>query len=169
MTTPPKCPVAHCSAQVDYFSIRQTDIESDVQLITEIERRIGDVVLVLDPWYAPECLKRVWCLHEIMACHQHGLTLQLALAPDEHRSFVRVLASNPASVQTILTSFDARQAEASIEADKDRIFAQIELSFGENSMHSGTNGSRESDAFAQFNRRVSSMIQKSLQTFSWEV
>lgn len=42
------------------FSIRQHEVAADVQFIGSIEQKIGSVVMVLDPWYEPVCLNRVW-------------------------------------------------------------------------------------------------------------
>jgi hypothetical protein len=42
-------------------SIRQSDVTKEVELIGAIERKIGRVVMVLDPWDKPIALTRVWC------------------------------------------------------------------------------------------------------------
>lgn len=44
----------------DVFCIRQNRVARDVMHIGTIERMIGNVVMVLDPWHEPVCLSRVW-------------------------------------------------------------------------------------------------------------
>jgi len=46
---------------IDVFCLPRTKVQAYVAHIGVIERRIGSVVMVLDPWNAPVCLTRVWC------------------------------------------------------------------------------------------------------------
>lgn len=47
---------------IDVFAIRQHRVADDVTRIASIERAIGRIVVVLDPWNQPKCLTRMWCL-----------------------------------------------------------------------------------------------------------
>lgn len=47
-------------AWLDLFVLNQANIASELPLIGMIERAIGQVVLVIEPWSKPVCLTRVW-------------------------------------------------------------------------------------------------------------
>jgi hypothetical protein len=73
--------------------IRQDEIEADVLHIDAIERAIGFVVMVLDPWDKPLCLTRVWCAHRawgdrprpVAAAIARPPTIPIRLAAPRHR------------------------------------------------------------------------------------
>lgn len=136
---------------LDIMCIRQNSVHRDVRWIGAIIRQIGAFVMVLDPWKAPVCLSRVWCLYELSMCGD-DVVLALALAPSERALLVRALEEDPESVRDSLTAFDARTAQVMLESDKAMIMTAIERGFS----------SPGSAAVDNFNAAVRSVLRKAL-------
>lgn len=116
---------------IDIASIRQSNVSEEVRQIGALVRSIGTVLLVLDPWHAPVCLGRVWCLLEVAHCVgglAEGAQLHLTMPPSERADFIKQ-ARDRRFVEGVLTRFDARRAQASLPADRDAIFGFIESQF----------------------------------------
>jgi hypothetical protein len=123
-------------------------VSDDVSAIGDVVALIGAVIVVLDPWHAPVCLTRAWCLFELvhceldqrrsatarahvgMAARRHRIPLHLALAPSEQRELACAIRDNFALMETALGNLDSRNARASVFADKCMIFQAIEREFG---------------------------------------
>mmetsp|Transcript_34617 Transcript_34617/g.81671 ORF Transcript_34617/g.81671 Transcript_34617/m.81671 type:complete len:612 (+) Transcript_34617:397-2232(+) len=119
---------------IDVFCLPQSNVQAYVARIGEIERRIGSVVMVLDPWNAPVCLTRVWCLYEVVhtvpSKREAGTEFHLALPSSERASFVAAYEHfGKAHIEEVLAAFDARKAEAAMESDKLMIFRLIASMF----------------------------------------
>mmetsp|Transcript_14388 Transcript_14388/g.33584 ORF Transcript_14388/g.33584 Transcript_14388/m.33584 type:complete len:170 (+) Transcript_14388:2040-2549(+) len=97
--------------------------------------------MVLDPWNAPVCLTRVWCLYEVVHTvpstrDAAGITFHLTLSSSERVSFVAAYEKfGKQHIEDVLAAFDARNAMATVEADKHMIFALIASTFGANEGH----------------------------------
>ncbi|KAJ1641442.1 hypothetical protein T492DRAFT_2374 [Pavlovales sp. CCMP2436] len=123
---------------IDVFCLPQANVQAYVSRIGEIERRIGSVVMVLDPWIAPVCLTRVWCLYEVVHTvpstrDAAGITFHLTLSSSERASFVTAYEKfGKQHIENVLAAFDARNAMATVEADKHMIFALIASTFDAN-------------------------------------
>lgn len=129
--------------------------------IGQIERMIGSVVVVLDPWCSPTCLTRMWCLYEIVHAQSHAdANLALTMAPSERSDFLRVMQKEGSAMCTAQLGFDARKASATIESDRVAIFALIAERFGHG---------RDDDGIELFNSQVRMAIQRALAAFSWAV
>lgn len=71
------------------------------------------------------------CLFEVVHAQNAGIPFDLSMAPSERASFVRALQRDGRMhVERVLTSFDARNAQAAIAADREQIFALIVHSYG---------------------------------------
>jgi hypothetical protein len=126
----------------------------DLPRIGSIEAAIGTVLLVLDPWDAPLCLTRVWCLYELVqTINFPGTAVYLSMPTEERTAFLRRLRSRDtrAMVEQALEMFDARHAQASVEEDRAMIFGLI----------------LESGGFDQFNRHVRESMRHGLAASSW--
>ena len=140
---------------VDLFSIRQHDLEADIVQVAPVEQAIGSVVLVLDPWDRPVSLTRIWCLFELLQSLHDGVSLELTLAPDEQRRLVAELQRDYTGVLRLLTAFDVRTADVSVEADRALILQMIASTFGE--------GEGSVD---YFNRETRAALRRALSAFS---
>jgi len=86
----------------------------------------GRTVLVLQPWEKPTSFTRVWCLFEIMTTLNEGATLDVALSAGERDRFVETLVEDFDNIMANISAIDARKATATVEKDRDDIFALIE-------------------------------------------
>jgi len=150
---------------LDVMCIRQHEVEADVSHISEIETKIGRVVMVLDPWDKPACLSRVWCLYEVVHCAVGSApaVLDLAMTESEVKALHRALQKDRNVLERTLASFDARTASATMEADRRMIMGLIERSFDPGPDSDGR------DAFDVFNERVRAALHKAIATYSWDV
>ncbi|KAJ1615826.1 hypothetical protein T492DRAFT_1110551 [Pavlovales sp. CCMP2436] len=90
--------------------------------------------MVLDPWNAPVCLTRVWCLYEVVHTvpseREAGTEFHLALPASERARFVAAYKQfGKKHIEKVLAAFDAREAQAAMEADKMMIFRLIASMF----------------------------------------
>jgi len=145
---------------LDICCIRQDSVGSDVQEIAPLIAEIGSLVVVLDPWHAPVSLTRCWCLFELLEASLAGAELNLAFAMDDQVALGRALAHNRPQVLAALTSFDARQAKATMPADLSMIFEAIKARL---SKEPGDDG------IETFNALVHTAVQSALASYSWGI
>ena len=93
-------------------------------------RSAGRLLLAVDSWREPAPLARVWCLLEIFTAITEKAELVLCFSSAEQASFAEKLAQNQAEVQRTLEAVDAEQAEATVAADREMIFALIRRGTG---------------------------------------
>mmetsp|Transcript_9676 Transcript_9676/g.25040 ORF Transcript_9676/g.25040 Transcript_9676/m.25040 type:complete len:358 (-) Transcript_9676:58-1131(-) len=147
---------------LDIFSVRQHSVDTEIGLIGLVEQRIGRVVMVLDPWDKPVCLTRVWCLFELVHSLQPSVELDLTVPAAERARFVNALHQDPGAMQAMLTNFDARNASASGDADREAILMVIAHYFG---------GILEDDddGLEYFNQETRMAIRDALAGMSWSI
>jgi hypothetical protein len=149
--------------------IRQNDVLRDVHHIGQIERHIGRVVMVLDPWHTAQALTRVWCLCELLHCAQHQeLRLDLTMAPSERVHFLHALRIDRPAVEAALTRFDARTAQAIVESDHRMILELITHAF-EIEKGGELGGVPALDSIERFNVIVRGTMRRALADVSWEL
>ena len=47
------------------YVIRQTDVKTDLARLGECVSAVGHTVLLVEPWHAPDPLKRAYCIKEV--------------------------------------------------------------------------------------------------------
>eukprot|EP00937_MAST-01D_sp_MAST-1D-sp2_P004358 g4358.t1 len=110
-------------------------------------RAPGRVLLAMDSWRDPAPLARVWCLLEIYTAMQEGAELVMCLGSAEQASFADNVVQNQVDVQRVLETLDAREAEATVEGDRDMIFDLI----------------RDGAGFTDFNRTIRDALRRSFE------
>ena len=80
--------------------------------------------------WEPAPLARVWCLLEIFTAISQKAELVLCFSSAEQASFAEKLVQNQAEVQRTLEAVNAEQAEATVAADREMIFALIRRGTG---------------------------------------
>lgn len=105
---------------------------------------------------------QVWCLYEVVNVFWAAseVQLHLALAPSEHAAFLHDLAHDRSRLESALASFDARNANATVEEDRERIFEHIAQ------VHAG--GLRD-DGIDDFNRSVREALHNAMRAYSWQI
>lgn len=174
--------------------------------IAGVIRHIRHVVLVLDPYDAAVALSRMWCLFEIMHAHlvlsglstpgagrksfkgdaragprarsgAGGGSFHLAMPFAQRERLLRALNRAPEDVESALTSFDMRGAQASVPADRALImeaivsrFAPSGLSTAQLRMRGQSRGLEDAAAAIEaFNAVVRGAISAALAGLSWRL
>ena len=120
----------------DLFTKNQTEVASKdfdwfSSTFREGFREIGQVLLILAPWYDPIPVRRAWCLFEIFsALEDPNVTLYIKL-PDSERAKLRsTLREDSEHVLQALSGIRAQNAEAKVERERDLILDVIRSSAG---------------------------------------
>ncbi|KAK3284809.1 hypothetical protein CYMTET_7553 [Cymbomonas tetramitiformis] len=88
--------------------------------------RSGKTVIVMAPWDNPTAFSRVWCLFELMTTIVSGSQLFICLPEQELKRFEEAVGKKFHLIMDAISNIDCKKAEASIPADKARIFLEIE-------------------------------------------
>lgn len=99
---------------------RQLEIESLPSLVRRTER----LCLVWDPWDAPTCLTRVWCMYELLAAHT--AKAKIVVAPTKAGLASMKTAEGTARVRSVLEGLRVVDGRASLKADWKRLHHEIE-------------------------------------------
>ena len=84
-------------------------------------------LVLMEPWDNPRPPKRVWCLFEGYQTLARKGTLEVVLGWRRQRELQASLGDRFEELEKIVSSIDAREAEATVELDHDNIFAAIKL------------------------------------------
>lgn len=111
---------------IDLFSLRQHAINTEVVHIAAIERQVGLVVLVVDPWDKPVALTRVWCIYEMVHALDDSAHLDLALPREQHDRLRAALDRDREDVERLITEFDVREVKVPNTRERHAILGIIE-------------------------------------------
>ena len=103
-------------------------------------------LLVLEPWFDPRPVTRVWCLYEMLLTIMAGKQLAFLSPPEERSKLFDALIDDITTVERSLVRVDTEHAAATMEDDRVRIFASIQLLLP--------------GGFAELNARVSSELRR---------
>lgn len=92
-------------------------------------RKMGNVVMVLNPWNEPLVLSRLWCLWELNCAVQTGSTFSICLSSEQETAFRTALSSNTGLAMMTLSNIDVNKAEGNAK-DKAMIMGGIRASPG---------------------------------------
>ena len=116
------------------FSVRQTPVDDammcDVRMLPSIIGAIGFTLLLMEPWEAPDALKRVWCVYEVCHTQLRSARFELGMSSYQASRFVDCLAHDFTKLQGALSGVDIRQAESYSPADKQTILEEAEATLG---------------------------------------
>jgi hypothetical protein len=113
----------------------EKDFEWWVQVFKKNVLQIGHTLLVLQ-WDNPIPLSRAWCIWEIFCSVNADSTtgrravLEVIMPPQDEDSLVSALSTRFEEVVEKLSTVDIIDAQASVEEDKNRIFAAISETLG---------------------------------------
>lgn len=102
------------------------------------------------------------CLYELVHSLHPEVDLDLTVPPAERARFVKALHNDPCRVQQMLTTFDARDAQVTVDADRDLILQMIASTFG--GIYEG-----DDDGIEYFNQETRLAIHDALAAFSWQL
>ncbi|KAI8834554.1 hypothetical protein BJ741DRAFT_239158 [Chytriomyces cf. hyalinus JEL632] len=119
----------------DLFSNSQHNAESKPFVWWETTfmnaiKKIGNVVMVLQPWLNPLPLKRTWCVFELFVCIKMGCKFHITLTSGERSDFLNALLSDAKKFHSILANTSCRHSEAFKLTDKKSIFRVIRSTVG---------------------------------------
>ena len=111
---------------------------------------IGNVLLFLQPYEDPKSgtpawimLTRLWCVYEIYAGAVTFGRIEVAMTEEMSTKFLADLHADPATVLSILESFDCANCVASNKEDEERVFEVITKSAGFPALNSAVLGVME--------------------------
>ena len=85
-----------------------------------------ELLVLLEPWFAPRPTTRVWCLYEILLAIMARKKLTVLSPPGEKHDLESALLEDLEKVQQVVGAISAEKAEATMEADRTKIFAAIQ-------------------------------------------
>jgi hypothetical protein len=84
------------------------------------------VCVLMEPWHAPRPPTRVWCLFEMYrGLSGVGGTADVVLSRLEKQAMQVALAHDWTKFESLVVSIDARDAEVTVQSDRDNIFGLI--------------------------------------------
>ena len=83
-------------------------------------------VMLMEPWDKPRPPTRVWCLFEGNTTLAKGGKLEVVLGRKQKRDMQRAMADRFSALEQSLASIEVRRAEATMVADREKIFKSIE-------------------------------------------
>ena len=141
---------------VCYYSIRQTPAKvckADVKALDRCIEAIGHTVLLLEPWHAPEPLKRAYCITEVYHTQVSGAAFDVVMSTAQQMAFEQALVEDFDSIAAAVSRVDVRkvgrcgaifasscaqsvaalslwQAQCLWPEDRDRILGELERDVG---------------------------------------
>lgn len=117
------------------------DFETFKNQFSESVRSIGRVVALMAPWRQPEYIKRVWCTFELFTAvglQDCDCKLMVTMPPRQFDDLKDALLNGSGidEMWRTLAHLDVRQADASVQQDKDNILKLIENGSGFHKMNS---------------------------------
>ncbi|KXZ49441.1 hypothetical protein GPECTOR_21g667 [Gonium pectorale] len=94
----------------------------------------GGVLFSMAPWRNPLSVKRVWCLFEALTAL--SISREINLLTDPFDSTAKVDTLLPLFTRQVVDMLDVRNAEATVEKDRDYILALAERTLGINTFNS---------------------------------
>ena len=105
-----------------------------------------ETLLILEPWFDPRPVTRVWCLYEMLLTMLAEKKLTMLAPPEQRGKLSDALLDDITNVERTLVRVDAEHAEATMEDDRVKIFASIRLLLP--------------GGFAELNERASSELRR---------
>ncbi|GLI61014.1 hypothetical protein VaNZ11_003277 [Volvox africanus] len=120
---------------VDIFAVTQHFVgdfteHPDADFKGVIESAKGGVLFSMAPWRNPLSVKRVWCLFEALTALSLNREINLMTDPFDSTAKVDILL--PLFTRQVVEMLDVRNAEATVEKDRDYIMALAERTLGIN-------------------------------------
>jgi hypothetical protein len=127
---------------VDQFALNQHEFAKDctqqevedmmLATLKESIRVPAQMICLLHPWQDPVPFRRVWCLFELYVAITLGAKIIMHFPPKDAEGFYSKLQKNETDVDSkeLVSMIDAKQAQATMESDRDRIFREIADSIG---------------------------------------
>ena len=114
---------------LDVFAVNQHQGEMPSEWWdTTFRNAVGELantLLVLTPWEKPVAITRVWCLWEILCTIDQGGDLTILMPKEQKPRLADALREDLDGVQSKVAEVDAEHADATMEADKKRIFEAV--------------------------------------------
>ena len=114
------------------YVIRQgaTTLRADLDRLGDCVEAIGHTCLLLEPWHAPEPLKRAYCIKEVYHTQASNARFDMVMSTEQLHSFEQALVAEFDSIASAVSAVDVRQAECRNAKDKERILGELEAGVG---------------------------------------
>lgn len=112
---------------IDCFCVRALHAQEVAQVMGEVARQVGSVLLVLEPWNRPVCLRRSWCLYELACAKAAGVRVHATVTREaraELRADMHTDQHGAARILEVLVPMvDVRSSLTSVDKDKQMLLA----------------------------------------------
>eukprot|EP00928_Gymnodinium_smaydae_P018650 TRINITY_DN17107_c0_g1_i2.p1 TRINITY_DN17107_c0_g1~~TRINITY_DN17107_c0_g1_i2.p1 ORF type:complete len:448 (+),score=38.54 TRINITY_DN17107_c0_g1_i2:783-2126(+) len=137
---------------IDIFAINQHEAMTEGELGKLGEKIIscGTLLLASSPLWSPLPLARVWCLYELYVATVNNVPIEMFVTKEDMGVFFEAIDANSGGVELALSGIDAREACATIPADRDYLFQLIDEGVG----------------FKRFNDTIASTMRRSFKKFA---
>jgi len=102
-------------------------------LLLELKQAVsfpGRMVMIAEPWHAPEPLTRCWCLYELYLASATDAKVEMAFSGPSELEVSKELMGNLDLAGDILQRLDVREARATVERDRRMILDTIQAEIG---------------------------------------
>jgi len=93
---------------LDLVCMRQHFIHEEVMHIYKVERHIGTVVVILEPWDAPRTWASTWCVYEMLHAMRPTGRLIMSLSSSERKRMRQAIEADEVAVRDLAAAFDVR-------------------------------------------------------------
>ncbi|KAI8616297.1 hypothetical protein BC830DRAFT_1080723, partial [Chytriomyces sp. MP71] len=132
-------------------------------------QRIGNVVMVLQPWMNPIPLQRAWCIFELLACHQTNSRFHIALTQRERGIFLDALLTDAKQFHSMLAQTSCRNSVARDMMDRKAIFRVIRQSVGFAKLDQMVYETFSGWVVEQFRLNIQKLVLDELECAHWKV
>jgi hypothetical protein len=108
------------------FEVFEAEFRSRVQ-------GVGHVLAMMEPWFQPKYLTRVWCVYELFVAEDLGIQLDILMPPREGVRFAEALMESTDGLVELRKTMDrvrVEDAQATVQADRDNIFRLVQAGPG---------------------------------------
>ncbi|KAI8620354.1 hypothetical protein BC830DRAFT_1164628 [Chytriomyces sp. MP71] len=131
-------------------------------------KRIGNVVLILEPWSAPLPLTRAWCIFEIYACVATRSLFHVAMTPKQRDKFMTTLRNEPDRFHGILANTSCERSEAFKPSDKESIFSVIRATIGFTKLDQMVFSTFANWTEEQMKQRIADTARNEIESTDWQ-
>ena len=112
------------------YVIRQTEVKKDLEWLGHCVSLVGHTVLLMEPWHAPDPLKRAYCIKEVYYTQKSGAQFDVVMSTEQQAAFEAALVDDFFSIDTSLSKVNVRNATCRKQEETDAILVELEQDVG---------------------------------------
>jgi len=112
------------------YVIQQNDVATDLKRLKDCVEGINRTVLLLEPWDAPEPLKRAHCIKEVYHTQRSEATFEVVMSTEQQKSFDNALLFDFQSIVSAMSKVDIKEAKCRNPKDQKAILDELNNDVG---------------------------------------